>query len=72
MVSYHITCFPSRGGGEEGGGGGGGGQGVRTPLKNHKNTGFLRNIGPDLLKYHKVTKPEFNVGLSSVLQQNVI
>ena len=28
---------------------GGGGQGVRTPLKNHKNTGFLSNIGPDPL-----------------------
>ena len=29
-----------------------GGQGVRTPppLKNHKNIGFLSNIGPDPLK----------------------
>ena len=28
----------------------GGGQGVRTPLlKNHKNIGFLSNIGPDPL-----------------------
>ena len=28
----------------------GGGQGVRTPLKNHKNIGFLSNTGPDPLK----------------------
>ena len=29
---------------------GGGGQGVQTPpLKNHKNIGFLSNIGQDLL-----------------------
>ena len=27
--------------------GGGGGKGVQTPLKNHKNTGFLSNTGPD-------------------------
>ena len=27
-----------------------GGQGVRTPLKNHKNIGFSSNTGPDLLK----------------------
>ena len=26
-----------------------GGTGVRTPLKNHKNIGFLSNIGPDPL-----------------------
>ena len=46
------------------GGGGGGGQGVWTPppLKNHKNLGFLSNAGPDSLKSHKATKPEFNVG----------
>ena len=35
------------------------------PLKNHKNIGFLRNTGPDPLKYHKATKPAFNVGQSS-------
>ena len=29
---------------------GGGGQGVRTPLENHKNIGFLSNTGPDRLK----------------------
>ena len=36
-----------------------GGQGVRTPspLKNHKNIGFLCNTGPDPLKNHKATKP---------------
>ena len=39
----------------------GGGQGVRTPLKNYKNIGFLSNTGPDPLKNHKATKPTFNV-----------
>ena len=39
-----------------------GGQGVRTPLKNHKNIGFLSSTGPDPLKNHKATKPAFNVG----------
>ena len=46
----------------EDGGGGGGGQGVRTPLKNHKNIGFLSNTGPGPLKYHRATKPAFNIG----------
>ena len=32
----------------------GGGQGVRTPMKNHKNLGFLSNTGPDLLKITKL------------------
>ena len=31
-------------------GGGGGGQGFRTPLKIHKNIGFLINTGPDPLQ----------------------
>ena len=37
-------------------------RGDRTPppLENHKNIGFLSNIGPDTLK----TKPAFNVGPS--------
>ena len=43
-----------------------GGQGVRTPLKNDKNTGFLSNTGLDPLKNHKVAKPAFNVGPSSM------
>ena len=45
--------------------GGGGGRGSGTPLKNHKNTGFLRNTkctGPDNLKNHKATKPALNGG----------
>ena len=46
--------------------------GVRTPLKNHKNIGFIRNTGLDPLKNHKATKPAFNVGPSSALQQNAI
>ena len=49
-----------------------GGQGVRTPLKNHKNIGFLSNTGPDPLKNHKATKPVFNVGPPSAHQRNTI
>ena len=30
------------------------GQGVRTPLINHKNIGFLSNTGPDPLKITKL------------------
>ena len=44
---------------------GGGGAGVRTPLKNRKNIGFLSNTRLDLLKNHKAAKPEINVGPSS-------
>ena len=47
-----------------------GGQGVRTPLKNHKNIGFLSNTGPDPLKNHKDTKPVLNVGPSLAHQRN--
>ena len=52
--------------------GGGGWQGVRTPLKNHKNIMFHSNTGPDPLKNHKATKPAFNVGPPSACQQNAI
>ena len=45
-----------------------GGGGIRTPLKNHKNIGFLSNTGPDPLKNHKATKPAFNVGPPSARQ----
>ena len=45
-----------------------GGQGVRTPLKNHRNLGFISNTGPDLRKNHKATKPAFNVGQLSAHQ----
>ena len=41
-------------------------------LKNHKNKGFLSNTGPEPLKNHKATKPEFNVGLSSARQRSAI
>ena len=37
-------------------------QGVRTPLKNHKNIRFLSNIDLDLLKNCNSAKPTFNVG----------
>ena len=50
----------------EGGGGGG------TPLKNHKNIGFLSNSGPDALKNYEATEPAFNVGPSSAHQRNAI
>ena len=49
-----------------------GGPGVWTPLKNHKNIGFLCNSGPDPLKNYEATKPAFNVGQSSACQQNAI
>ena len=49
-----------------------GGQGVRTPLKNHKNIGFLSNTGADHLKNHRATKPAFNVGPSSARQRNAV
>ena len=45
---------------------GGGAGGPDHPPKNHKTIGFPRNTGPDPLNYHKVTKPAFNVGPSSV------
>ena len=48
------------------------GTGGLTPLKNHKNIGFLSNTGPDPLKNHKTTKPAFNVGSSSAHQRNTI
>ena len=51
---------------------GGGGQGVRTPLKNHKNIkniGFLSNTGLDPLK---ITKLPFNVRPTSARQRNAI
>ena len=50
----------------------GGGQGVRSPLKNHKNIGFISNTGPEPLKNHKATKPAFNVGPLSTRHRNVI
>ena len=49
-----------------------GGQGYRTPLKNHKNIGFLSYTGPGTLKNHKATKPVFNVGPSLARQRNAI
>ena len=44
--------------------------GPDTPLKIHKNIGFFSNTGPNPLKNHKATKPEFNVGPSSARQRN--
>ena len=49
-----------------------GGQGVRNPLKNHKNVGFLSKTDPDPLDNHKATKPAFNVGPLSDRQRNAI
>ena len=59
-----FSCADPEGGGE--------GQGVRTPLKNHKNIGLHINTGPDPLKKHKATKAAFNVGPSSARQRNAI
>ena len=51
-------------------GGGGGGVLDPPPLRNnHKKLWFLSNTGPDPLEIHKATKPAFNVGPSSALQQ---
>ena len=57
--------------GSRGGGGGGGEAGVQTPLKNHKNIGFLSNSGPGPLKNYEA-EPAFNVGPSSARQRNTI
>ena len=50
--------------------GGGGGQGVHTPLKNHKNIGFLSNTGSD--QNFQASIQAFNVGPSSAHQRNTI
>ena len=44
------------------------GGGVQTPLKSHKDIGFLSNTGPDPLKHNKATKLAFNVAPSSASQ----
>ena len=49
-----------------------GGQGVRTPLENNKNIGFLSNTGPDPPKNHKAINSAFNVGPSSARQRHAI
>ena len=41
---------------------GGGGSG--SPLKNHKNIGFLSKTGPEPLEIYKAAKPAFNVKLA--------
>ena len=48
--------------------GGGGDRGSGPPLKNHKNIGFLSNVGPDSLKNLKSIKPAFNFVHSSARQ----
>ena len=50
----------------------GGDRGSGSPLKNHKNIGFISDTGPDPLKNHKAAKPAFNVGSSSARQRNAI
>ena len=52
MCTYQFIHKPCMRGSR--GGGGGGGQEVRTPLKNHKNIGFLCDTGPDPLKITKL------------------
>ena len=51
--------------------GGWGWQGVRDPLKNLLNIGFLSDTGPDSLKNHIATKPAFNVWPSSAYRCSV-
>ena len=50
------------------GGSRGGGTGGPDPPENHITIGFPSNTGSDALKNHKVTKPAFNVGPSTVRQ----
>ena len=64
IIGYTVSCADQEGGG--------GGQEVQTPLKNHKNIGFLSNTGPYPLNNHKATKPAFNVGPSLAHQRNTI
>ena len=45
-----------------GGGGGGGGQGVRTPMKNNKNIGFLSKSGRDPLEITKLSNQHSMLG----------
>ena len=42
------------------------------PPEKSQNIGFLSNTGPDPLKNHKASKPEFNVGPSLARQRNAI
>ena len=74
MQNYPVatTNYMKQHGRIQRGGGGGGGAGVRTPLKNHKNIGFLRNAGPDSLKNLKSIKPAFNFAHSSARNLNGI
>ena len=44
------------------------GHGVKIPLKDHKNIGFLSNTGPDTLENHYATKAAFNVWPPSIRQ----
>ena len=55
----HVQIQRRRG---VGGGGGGGGTGVQTPLKNHKNIGFLSNSGLDHLKITKLPSEHSMLG----------
>ena len=55
QISLWIHIWGSRGGTV----------GRDPPRKITKNIGFHCNTGPDPLKYHKATKPAFNVGPSS-------
>ena len=48
------------------------GPGPPPPIKNYKNIALFSDTGPDPLKYHKATKPAFNIGSSSARQRNAI
>ena len=64
MLNNILIHAPSRGGG--------GDRGSGPPLKNQKALGFRSNTGQDPLKYHKATKPAFNIRLSLARQRNAI
>ena len=49
-----------------------GGGRVQTPLKNHKNIGFLRNSGPDPLKITKLHSQHSMFRLSWARRRNAI
>ena len=52
-----------------GGSRGGGGAGAPDTREKSQNVGFFSNTGPESLKNHKATKPEFNVGPSAARQR---
>ena len=66
IPEYHhtiTTCADPEGAGDPD---------IPSPVKNHKNIGFLSITGPDPLKNHKYAKPAFTVGPIWARQRNAI